>query len=379
MRILLIGEYSGFHNSLKYGLQQLGHEVTLVGDGDGFKKFPVDIEVGSDYFRRDWLREKVKVAWWKLTGHNLEDNIRLARFRESEHLMKGYDIVQFINSNALGCEPPIEWQMIDYLLKNNNKAFLVACGDDYPYAQFLTEKHQGYSILTPYLEDTSLKNQYLHTFKYLKKGYRENYNRLLSKCKAIIPSHTDFQMALSDESKCADMIPSAIIMEQLELHQNHIAQPIEIFMGINRGNYFKKGIPYFEKALDILKSKYGQKVNITIAENLPYDEYIKSYRKSHILLDQALSYDQGYNALEAMAQGKVVFAGAGTPFLKAYELEKAPLIDAKPDVDYLVQELSNLIDHPDEIFKLGREAREFIERHHNAIDIARKYQALYIA
>ena len=80
-----------------------------------------------------------------------------------------------------------------------------------------------------------------------------------------------------------------------------------------------------------------------------------------------------------MAQGKVVFAGAGTPFLKAYERGKAPLIDAKPDVNYLVQELSNLIDHPDEIFKLGREAREFVERHHNAIDIARKYQALYIA
>ncbi|GAK96246.1 hypothetical protein JCM19294_1759 [Nonlabens tegetincola] len=84
MRILLIGEYSGYHNALKHGLQSLGHEVVIAGDGDGFKKFPVDIDLGSDYFRRNWLREKIKVAWWKLTGNNLEDYLRLARFRESE-------------------------------------------------------------------------------------------------------------------------------------------------------------------------------------------------------------------------------------------------------------------------------------------------------
>ncbi|WP_438961963.1 glycosyltransferase [Nonlabens sp.] len=377
MRILLIGEYSGFHNSLKHGLQALGHEVTLVGSGDSFKRFPVDINVGSDYFRRDWLREKIKVGWWKLTGRNLEDYIRLARFRESEHLITNHDIVQFINSNPFSCEAPVEWKMLDYLLRHNGKAFLVACGDDYPYAKYLTEAHEGYSILTPYHENVGLKNRFAHTFKYLQRPYQENYERLLEQCKAIIPSHTDFKMALKEEIKCTDIIPSAVVVENFELQQNHISQPIEIFMGINRGNYHKKGIPYFEKALEIIKIKYADQVNITIAENLPYQQYIKSYKKCHILLDQVLSYDQGYNALEAMAQGKVVFAGAGAPFLKAYGLKEAPLIDAQPDVDYLVQELSKLIDHPEIIFNLGLEAREFIAQHHDSIKIAKKYLELY--
>lgn len=377
MRILLIGEYSGFHNSLKHGLQELGHEVTLVGNGDGFKKFPVDIDVGSYYFRRDWLREKIKVAWWKLTGRNLEDKIRLARFRESEHLMTNYDILQFINSNPFGCEALVEWEMLDYLLKNNGKAFLVACGDDYPYTKYLTEEHEGYSILTPYHKDASLKNRFVHTFKYLQDGFQSNYERLLEQCEAIIPSHTDFKMALQKEPKCSAMIPSAVVTDNFELLQNHITEPIEIFMGINRGNYHKKGIPYFEKALKIIKEKYGSKVNITIAENLPYQEYIKSYKKCHILLDQVLSYDQGYNALEAMAQGKVVFAGAGKPFLNAYGLETAPLIDAQPDVEYLVEELSRLVENPDRIFKLGIEAQKFIEYHHDSVKIANKYLKLY--
>jgi hypothetical protein len=37
-----------------------------------------------------------------------------------------------------------------------------------------------------------------------------------------------------------------------------------------------------------------------------YTTYINSYNKAHILLDQTYAYDQGYNALEAMAKGKVV-------------------------------------------------------------------------
>ena len=45
MKILLVGEYSRLHNTLKEGLSALGHEVTIVGDGDGFKNFPVDVSI----------------------------------------------------------------------------------------------------------------------------------------------------------------------------------------------------------------------------------------------------------------------------------------------------------------------------------------------
>ncbi|HCY80686.1 MAG TPA: glycosyl transferase family 1, partial [Xanthomarina gelatinilytica] len=45
MQILLIGEFSRLHNSLKEGLQKLGHEVVLVGNGDLFKNFPTDVDL----------------------------------------------------------------------------------------------------------------------------------------------------------------------------------------------------------------------------------------------------------------------------------------------------------------------------------------------
>ena len=149
-------------------------------------------------------------------------------------------------------------------------------------------------------------------------------------------------------------------------------------MGINRGNYWKKGINYFEEALEIIQKKYGNKVQVTIAESLPYQEYITSYKSAHILLDQVLCYDQGYNALEAMAQGKVVFSGASEFFLKAHDLDAIPVIDAQPDVTYLVDQLSLLIDQPEKILQIGRAARKHVLAYHDSIKIAKTYEQHYI-
>ncbi len=50
MKILLLGEYSRLHNSLKKGLEYLGHEVTLVSTGDLFKNYPADISIRPRLF-----------------------------------------------------------------------------------------------------------------------------------------------------------------------------------------------------------------------------------------------------------------------------------------------------------------------------------------
>ena len=144
-------------------------------------------------------------------------------------------------------------------------------------------------------------------------------------------------------------------------------------MGINRGSYIKKGIPFFEKALTIIKEKYNSKVEIIVTENIPYNQYISLYNKAHILLDQVYAYDQGYNALEAMAKGKVVFTGAENEFTKHYNLTERVAINALPDVDFLVNELSFLIENPEELIAVGKRARAFIEKEHNYIKIAKKY------
>lgn len=45
MKILLLGEYSNVHATLARGLRNLGHEVTVVSNGDFWKDYPRDIDV----------------------------------------------------------------------------------------------------------------------------------------------------------------------------------------------------------------------------------------------------------------------------------------------------------------------------------------------
>ena len=53
---------------------------------------------------------------------------------------------------------------------------------------------------------------------------------------------------------------------------------------------------------------------------------MKAYNSAHILLDMVYAYDQGYNALEAMAKGKVVFTGAEREWLEYYNIEEDQVV-----------------------------------------------------
>ena len=92
------------------------------------------------------------------------------------------------------------------------------------------------------------------------------------------------------------------------------------------------------------------------------------------MLDQVYAYDQGYNALEAMAKGKVVFTGAEQEWLDYYSLEEDTVaIKALPDVAYLVSKLESLINNPDKLKEISKNARAFIEKEHNYMNIAKMY------
>jgi len=78
-----------------------------------------------------------------------------------------------------------------------------------------------------------------------------------------------------------------------------------------------------------------------------------------------------------MAKGKVVFTGAEKEFADYYKLDEKVAINALPDVDYLVTELSFLIENPNEIIAIGKRARQFIEKEHQYTKIAEKYIAVW--
>ena len=177
--------------------------------------------------------------------------------------------------------------------------------------------------------------------------------------------------------KYLGLIPNPVNTSKIEFSPLKIEDKIIIFHGINELNYIKKGNDIFEEALNTIRQKYQDKVEIITAKSVPYQEYINLYNKAHIVLDMVYAYDQGYNALEAMAKGKVVFTGAEKEFENHYNLTEKAAINAIPNVDYLVEQLSFLIENPAEIIAIGKRARAFVEKEHNYIKIAQQYAKVW--
>ncbi|MFT4780678.1 MAG: glycosyltransferase involved in cell wall biosynthesis [Pseudohongiellaceae bacterium] len=373
MRILLVGEYSRLHNSLKEGLIKLGHEVVIVGNGDGFKQYPVDIFIDHS-FHSSFLK-KIKIAFHKLTSINLSSlEVSIKALLKFKH-MKGFDVVQLINEAALGMQAKHEKRFIKRLLKHNKKLFLLSCGIDHQCMKFMMDGKFRYSIMSPYLQDKSLYNLYKFQLQYLNPNFTDLHHFIYKHCNGVIATDMDYHLPLLGHPKYLGLIPNAINTTKIKfIPINTIDGKIKIFHGINTSAVVKKGNDYFTEALKIIEKKYTDKVEIITTHSIPYNEYIRYYDECHILLDQTHSYDQGYNALEAMAKGKVVFTGAEEEWLDYFKLEKNTVaINAKPDVNSIVVDLEWLINNPEHIEIISKNARRFIEKEHELLTITRKY------
>ena len=371
MNILLVGEYSRLHNSLKEGLQQLGHHVVIIGFKDGFKDYPVDFPLFHKWHSP--ILKKLRIGIYKLTGFDVNSYFTYRQFVGYQKELKQFDVVQLINEHPFYCTFNYEKKMLQYLFDNNKKVFLMCCGTDYLTVDYYFKKPTFKSLLLPYLEGKISDKAFQNVLKFRKPTFKKMHQWIYQNIKGIIASDLDYDIPMQGNPKYLGMIPNPINLEKLPYIPLTIRDKIVIFHGINTENYYKKGNDYFEKALEIIAEKYGDKVAIITTRNIPYQEYIEIYNRAHILLDMVYSFDQGFHALEAMAKGKVVFTGAETEFYDYYQLDEKVNINAKPDVAYLVEQLSNLIDNPKEIISISQNAHAFVEKHHHYIQIAEKY------
>ena len=375
MNILLVGEYSRLHNSLKEGLQELGHHVVIVGFKDGFKDYPVDFPLALQW-DSGFLR-KMKIGIYRLTGFDIASYCTYRQFKRYQKQLTQFDVVQLINENSFYCTYPYEKKILQFLFDNNKKVFLLCCGTDYLTVNYYFEHPTFKSLLLPYLAGKIEGKKFQSVLKYRTTEYKKLHQFIYSHIEGIIASDMDYHIPLKDNLKYLGMIPNPVNIEKLAYIPMSIGSKVIIFHGINTESYFKKGNDYFEKALETIAQKYTDRVEIITTRSIPYQQYIEIYNQAHILLDMVYSYDQGYHALEAMAKGKVVFTGAEAEFYKFYGLSKSVNINATPDVNDLVEKLSLLIENPDEILAISKRAREFVEKEHDFIRIAQQYAATW--
>ncbi len=371
MRILLVGEYSNLHNSLKQGLEKSGHKVILLGSGDAFKKFPVDINVRGKYVQDLFLPNAVRQAIFRVTHYDIAYLETYWRAKKALRKLGDFDVIQLINEYPFKTPYFFERKLVKMLRKMTKKLVILGCGDDYLY---LKNRNK-----LPYHPMDALigEQKFPWSELYLTEKHQNYHNWLFKQKDLLVTTDLDYHTIYKEEDLLDyfGMIPNPINLDTLTtVPFPEIAEKIVIFHGINRSNYYKKGNDLFEKALRQIQQEFGQKVEVITAENLPYSEYIKKYDAAHIVLDQTYALDQGYNALEAMAKGKVVFTGAGEAFCTFYKLpENSVAIHTIPDAEKIAENIQKLLLNPEKLVEISENARGFVEKYHDYEEIAERY------
>lgn len=356
MRVLLIGEFSSLHRYLKEGLNKLGHEVVLVSNRDGTKNIP-----GTDYV----LHKSSKNIFLNYYYAYVQSIIVSRRF-------KNFDVVQFISTRLYPCK--IRKFIYKKLLKHNKRVFYSASGGDYAMKLAYDQKMISYFMYDKdelFLQQYSLEN---------KEGrFNISFEQsFLKEIDGIIPSLFEYSIGYKNSFKnLQNAIPFPINTDDISYSENVVNNKVVFFHGITREN--NKGTSLIKDAFNRLLKNFPDKVEIIIKERMPFNEYIKVIDKANVIVDQCKSYGYGINACISMAKGKVVMTGCRKEEFECLNIkeEDNPMILTKPDVDFLYKQMEWIVQNSEQIPLMGKKSREYVEKYHNYVKIAKRYIELW--
>lgn len=366
MKILLLGEASFVHATLKAGLEALGHEVTVASSGNSWHDAPRDIDLRRDM--RLGMAGGIAVLW------------RLARSRRR---LSGCDIVQ-IHSYAplpLG----MRWNMrLLRLLKRHNRCLVKLCLGDDP--QVFKSQMAG----TPAYSDTFWGGRRQNTRENgarlaeqrlpgVKACWREA-TRLAERLVACLYEYyLNYDTPPFGGKLCYIPLPIEIPAER-DIRVKGRGKTIDILVGIQADRDYMKGARRIAAMLETLSRRNPGRLRIHYAENVPYGEYCRMLCRADVLADQLYSYTPSMNSLAAMARGTVVIGGGEEDFYRFIgEKELRPIINVRPDVpdEENIRALAGALLTPGRIAEMSRQSVEFVRKYHDHRLVARQYERLY--
>lgn len=362
MKILLIGEYSNVHATLAEGLRTLGHQVSVVSNGDFWKDYPRDIDVARIPGKIGGMRLMIKL--WSLLPQ-----------------MRGYDIVQLINPMFFELKAERLFFFYRWLRRHNKRVFFGAFGMDWYWVHECTyNKPLRYSDFNfgnqVRSDEVAIRGQqdWLGTTK-------ERLNKMIAEdCDGIITGLYEYQACYKphfpDKTR---FIPFPIKMPD-NSSTTKLHNKLNLFIGISKKRSAYKGTDIMLKAAEAIVTQYPQQVVLKIADGVPFAQYEQMLNTSDVILDQLYSYTPAMNALLAMAKG-IIVVGGGEP--ENYEIlgekELRPIINVEPTYDSVYHELEQLVLYPERIPVLQQQSVEYIKRHHDYIPIAKQYEQFYLS
>lgn len=362
MKILLLGEYSNVHATLAEGLRRLGHDVTVASNGDFWKNYPRDI---------DFERKPGKIGGMRLMGKIIMNLPRIS----------GYDVVQVINPMFVELKAERVMMLYQWLRRHNTKVIMGAFGMDYYWVhENVTRRMLRYSDFNigDDLRQTPIavqeRQDWLGTAK-------ERLNKHMAQdCDGIVCGLYEYWACyhpLFQEK--TTFIPFPIKPKpNIKIASKRQNDPVDIFIGISKGRSVYKGTDVMLAAAQAVSRKYPGRLNLKIAEGVPFAQYVEMMNSSDAILDQLYSYTPAMNALEAMSRG-IVCIGGGEP--ENYDIigenGLRPIVNVEPNYESVFREIERLVLNPQLIPELKRQSIEYIRRHHDYMKIAKRYVSYY--
>ncbi len=361
MKILLLGEYSNVHATLARGLQNLGHEVTVVSNGDFWKDYPRDIDVSRH--PGHWGGIKLMAKIFTLLPR-----------------LKGYDIVQLINPMFLELKASRIFPIYRYLRSHNRKIVLGAFGMDWYWVHTcIAEKPLRYS-------DFNIGDQLRTNADALREREdwigtdKERLNRYIATdCDAIVAGLYEYWVCyhpvFPDKTQ---FIPYPIELSEHQILSRRENDKLRLFIGINRSRSEYKGTDVMLAAAEEAVRDYPDLIELRKAESVPYAEYTRMMDGSDAILDQLYSYTPSMNPLQAMSKG-IICIGGGEPenYSILGEEKLRPIVNVLPTKKNVYQAIVDLAHHPEQISVLQKDSIEYIRKHHASSLVAGKYEQLY--
>ena len=350
MKILLVGEFSGFFNNLKQGFKLLGHDVTLIASQDGWKKIKgADISIHSN----------LPSIFGKISE-------RFQYIVKTIFLPK-YDFILMVNPN-IGINH-ISGLFTYILRKKSRNIYLSACGTDLEYVNYGKSGKFDYWPFDDCIEKSSVS--------------AKTHQDVVSITDYIIPTFYDYAEPWREsihKEKVLTTIPLPINTSTINKYYPSKKEKIVFFHGLNAE--CKKGTKYIKQALENIQKKYPNDIEIIIDGQIPLDEYLELMKKVDVVVDQCKAYSYGsMNSLYALSMGKVLMAGFRNECKGEYKIKEKldGIIGIVPDVEYIEKKIEFVITNKNNLYEWGKKNREYVEKRHDCKIIAKQYIGLFSA
>lgn len=367
MKILLLGEASFVHSTLRDGFRALGHDVVLMSGGNNGRGCPRDIDLERN------------MKWGKLGGL-----VVLFKLIRHIRLLVGNDVVQVHNSQFVPLRMRWNEWIFAFLKRFNKKTVRLCLGDDNVVMDAQACGQLAYSDTHIGMRPINVEENAARLAEQHLPEYVHAYDYVNRKADILVPVlyeyYKNYELLGYKDKIHYIALPMELAGNLKELVlKRPVVRPVKVLVGIQTKRDYLKGAAIIGALVERVARENPGMIEVTIVRDVPYYDYLKLLDDTDVLVDQLYSFTPSMNSLAAMAHGTVVIGGGEDEYYDFIgEKSLRPIINVRPeDDDYNLGNLRSTLLNPEKIADLKRQGMEFVNKHHDYIKVCEDFIRLY--